>query len=247
MIFPLQILTWEQEEKRELIRNSIDYWSYISSGLNNNPPRAGYAPCASICLYACMGQSDKIPALMHNFLYRTSSKKKTGPNVWASTMYRENGPVIETPLFFANSLQEMMLQSYHGIIKVFPALPDGWNDAVFHDYRAEGGFLISASYQDKKTEFIRIESLEGEPCILQTNMVSVTCANPADCNKLKRLDDKLYEINLAKGESILMYDATRDPEFIIRPVEDQSGKRNAYGLNRAFLEKREYMYELLYE
>lgn len=241
MIFPLHTMTWEEEDKRELIRNSIDYWSWISAGLNNNPPRAGYAPCASICLYASIQDPREIPALIDTFLYEKSVR---GPNVWASTMYREHGPVIETPLFFAASLQEIFLQSYNGIIKVFHAVPGDWNDLVFHYYRAEGGFLVSAKYSDKKTEFIRIESLAGEKCKLQTGMESITCAHPANQEKIQRLGDQLYEIDLAKGESILIYDGRSDPDFTISPVAVQSGRKNAYGLNRTFFEKREFMHGL---
>jgi hypothetical protein len=242
MVFPLHTLTWEHEGSRELIRNSIDYWSYISSGLNGEPPRAGYSPCASICLYASTGHTELIPELIDIYLHRKSVR---GPNVWGSTMYREHGPVIETPLFFAASLQEMLLQSYNGIIKVFHAMPEDWNDAVFHDYRAEGGFLVSARYRDRKTEFIRIKSLAGEKCILKTDLGSIECARPANRGKIRRLDDHLYELDLTKGESILMYDGHTDPDFIIAPVADQSGKRNAYGLNETFFDGREYMYELL--
>ena len=242
MIFPLQTLAWEQEDKRELIRNSVDYWSAISSGLNGEPPMAGYSPCASICFYAGMGQKEKIPGLIDIFLYGKSAR---GPNVWASTMYREHGPVIETPLFFAASLLELLLQSYGGIIKVFPAMPDDWSDAAFHEYRAEGGFLISAKYKSKKTEFIRIKSLAGEPCFLQTGMESVNCFNPADNDKIRNAGKELYEIKLKKGESILMFDGQSGTDFTIEPVKVQSGKKNAYGLNKTFLEKREFMHDLL--
>lgn len=243
MIFPLHALTWEQKDEQDLIRNSIDYWSYISSGLNGDPPRAGYPTCASICLYASIGQSEKIPDLIDIFLYK---RNRRGPSVWASTMYKEAGMVIETPLLFAATLQELLLQSHNGIINVFPAIPETWNDAVFHDYIAAGGFLISAKYKDNKTEFIRITSLAGEKCILQTDMESIKCSILADLDRITKLDDRLYEINLAKGKSILIYNEHSDPDFIIAPVTVQSGEENSFGLNNTFLEKRQYLYEYLY-
>ncbi len=44
-----------------------------------------------------------------------------------NTMYKESGPVIETPLF--------------------PAVPAKWADAALRDFRTEGAFLLSASRQ----------------------------------------------------------------------------------------------------
>jgi hypothetical protein len=246
MIFPLHTLTWDQVNQRELIKNSIDYWSFIASGLNGQEPTAGYAPCASMNLYASIGQTEKIPNLIDIFLYRRSSKSKTGTNVWASTMYRESGPVIETPLLFAATIQEFLLQSYNGIIKVFPAVPDDWNDAAFYNYRAEGGILISAKYKNKSTEFIRIESLAGEDFILETTMGSVKI-RAGNETKINKVSESRYEIKLPKGNSLLMYNETANPDFIVGPVEYHSGKENSYGLNKHFLEKREFMKDLFFE
>ncbi len=242
MIFPFHTLNWEQESNRDLIKNSINYWSNISAGLNNEEPKAGFAVCASICLNASIGQTDKISDLFDIFLYKKSSR---GPNVWANTMYREFGPVIETPLFFAASLQELLLQSYNGIIKIFPAIPEEWEDAVFYNYRAEGGFLISAKYKNKMTEFIKIKSLAGEKCILQTNLEAIKCTSLNYSEKINKLDDNLYEIHLVKGDSILIFNEYANSDFIIKPIKDQLGTKNLYGLNSSFFKKRDFMKGLL--
>ena len=63
-------------------------------------------------------------------------------------MYVESGgrnPVLETPLSAAASIMELLLQSWGGKIRVFPAVPEDWNDASFDQLRAQGGFLVSAS------------------------------------------------------------------------------------------------------
>ena len=247
MIFPLHTLTWDQINKRDLIKNSIDYWSLIATGLDGNEPTAGYAPCASICLYASIGHTEKITDLIDIFLYERSSKFKTGSNVWASTMYRESGPVMETPLLFASTLQELLLQSYNGIIKVFPAVPDEWEDAAFHDYRAEGGFLISAKYKNRTTEFIRLESLAGENFILESDIKSIKYDCSDNNAKIDKIDERRYEIKLAKGEYILLYNKHANSDFTIYPLTNQSGKKNSYGLNKNFLEKREFMNDLFFE
>ena len=44
--------------------------------------------------------------------------------VHKSTMYSEgHSPCIESPLAAANSLQELLLQSWGGILRVFPSVP----------------------------------------------------------------------------------------------------------------------------
>ena len=65
--------------------------------------------------------------------------------------------------------------------------------------------------------------------------------------KFNKIDDNRYNIELSKGHHILMYNENVNPDFIIEPVTYQSGKENSYGLNKNFLEKREFMKELFFE
>lgn len=244
MIFPLYTLTWDQRDKRDLIKNSIDYWSLIASGLNGEKPRAGYSPCASISLYASIGHTEKISELFDKFLYKETVR---GPSVWASTMYRELGPVLETPFLFAAALQDLLLQSYNGIIKVFPAVPYEWDDAVFHNFRAEGGFVISAKFRSRKTEFISIESLAGEDFFLETDMEHIKYDNSDGSAVIEKVDDYRFRIKLAKGGSVLMFNKQSDSDFTVRQIKDQSGSKNSFGLNERFLEKRELLKDRFFQ
>ena len=44
----------------------------------------------------------------------------------------------------AAAVHEMLLQSHNGVIRLFPALPDGWNDVAFAGLSAEGAIVVSA-------------------------------------------------------------------------------------------------------
>lgn len=55
----------------------------------------------------------------------------------------------------------MLLQSHTGVIKVFPAIPESWQNASFRNMRAMGAFLITASYKDGKVEYIKVQSEKG--------------------------------------------------------------------------------------
>lgn len=61
----------------------------------------------------------------------------------------------------AAAIQEMLLQSHTGVIKVFPALSTKWRDVAFRHLRAMGGFLVSASYEKGKVASVIIESEAG--------------------------------------------------------------------------------------
>jgi alpha-L-fucosidase 2 len=61
----------------------------------------------------------------------------------------------------AAGLQEMLLQSYSGTIRVFPALPASWKDASFKTLRAEGAFLVSARRKDGVTQQVEILAEKG--------------------------------------------------------------------------------------
>ena len=62
-------------------------------------------------------------------------------------------------------LQEMMLQSWDGALRVFPAWPRNL-DASFENFRAEGAFLVSAVWSKRHVESLQIFSEKGAPCRL---------------------------------------------------------------------------------
>lgn len=68
---------------------------------------------------------------------------------------------LEGNFAFASAIQEMLMQSHTGIIRVFPAIPEGWREASFDKMRAIGGFLVSANYQNGKVQSITIQSEKG--------------------------------------------------------------------------------------
>ena len=55
---------------------------------------------------------------------------------------------LEGNFAFAAGIQEMLLQSHTGMIRVFPAVPAAWKDAAFSSLRAQGAFLVSARRVD---------------------------------------------------------------------------------------------------
>jgi alpha-L-fucosidase 2 len=62
------------------------------------------------------------------------------------------------------ALNEILLQSHGGIIRILPAMAEDWSGAF--QLRAEGGFLVGVDFQDGVPRFVEIRSLNGGPCVM---------------------------------------------------------------------------------
>ncbi|MHC4443733.1 MAG: glycosyl hydrolase family 95 catalytic domain-containing protein [Planctomycetota bacterium] len=74
---------------------------------------------------------------------------------------------LEGNLAFPAAVQEMLLQSYSGTIRIFPAIPASWKDVSFNTLRAEGAYLISARRCAGLTQHVEIYSEKGGTCKLE--------------------------------------------------------------------------------
>ncbi|MDR3219962.1 MAG: alpha-L-fucosidase [Dysgonamonadaceae bacterium] len=155
MIYPLYSVNWEQTDQQETIRKSIAHWMSMPAYLQ------GYSYTGSAAMYASMGDGEKAFVQLQTLI-----NKYIQPN----TLYRESGPVIETPLAAVASLQDLYLQSWGDKIRIFPAVPEAWQESSFINFRTEGAFLVSATRYAGKTVFIQIESEADGLCRLQTGM-----------------------------------------------------------------------------
>ena len=160
-----------------------------------------------------------------------SSRMQHAPELY-SAMGRGNKALEYGADESMQAINTMLIQSWGGKIRVFPAMPDVWDDVVFHDMRAEGGFLVSAVRRKGETQFVRIKSLAGEPCIVKTDMLQPLIAVSGD-KKLKviPLENDVVQIDLQKGEETILYSVGTEPDFSISPLPSKSDKRNAYQLN----------------
>jgi hypothetical protein len=167
-------------------------------------------------LWAALGNGDEALKWLDRSLEILLPRKV--PSIGPNTLYSENGwPTFESPIASSRSVLDMLIQSWGGTVRVFPACPAAWKDAVFHNLRAEGGFLVSAERKDGKTQWVRIKSLAGEPCRLQ-------------------IDGKVRELTLAKGEERIF----GDTHAVVAPLPTTPRSANAWG---AHSETRIYSYE----
>lgn len=68
---------------------------------------------------------------------------------------------LEGNFAYASGLQEMLIQSHTGVVRIFPATPDSWRDISFSQLRTEGAFLISAEMRDGEVISVTVKSEAG--------------------------------------------------------------------------------------
>lgn len=108
---------------------------------------------------------------------------------------------LEGNFAFASAIQEMLLQSHTGVIRVFPAVPADWKNVSFANLRTMGAFLVSAKRVEGRLHHIDVFSEKGGTFRL---------AKPEDCGELSVTGCKgeTYEENgililyMQKGETV---------------------------------------------
>ena len=96
----------------------------------------------------------------------------------------------------------MLLQSYSGTIRVFPAVPAGWKDVSFTTLRAEGAFLVSADRRARLTQRVEIFSEKGGTCRLENPFGDspLKIEPPA---KLRKIGDEI-RIRMSPGQKVVL-------------------------------------------
>jgi alpha-L-fucosidase 2 len=204
-VYPLHLVHWEQEENRDLIARSLAHWIGFEGALR------GFSFTGAASISAQMGRGEEALGFLRELVARF---------IQPNTMYFEAGPVIETPLSAAQSLHDMLCQSWGGVIRIFPALPDGWRETVLHDFRTQGAFLVSAVRSGGATRWVRVRSLAGEPCRVRHSIagpVAVTGLGGA-APAWRDVGGGTVEIGLAAGEEAVVHPAGPLPELRVRPV-----------------------------
>jgi hypothetical protein len=113
---------------------------------------------------------------------------------------------------------------------VFPGVPDSWPDVTIDKMRTEGAFLVSAVRRGGKTQWVRIESLAGEPCRLKCDLDDFSVITNTNRNVIAKRANDLIEIDLKKGEAVMLVSKSAKGDFAIEPVAAQPDQLNSFGV-----------------
>ena len=157
-IYPLDIFDWNgTEADRKIIQSSLEQIDKVEQGDKN----FGFGIPWYVIMRARMGDGDKALKVLQRFPDCCS------PNSF-NFNYDQTKPgairvfTLEANFGFAAALQEMLLQSYKGIIRIFPAIPAAWKALSFEKLRAEGAFLVTSAIKNGNIEYLNIISEKGE-------------------------------------------------------------------------------------
>jgi hypothetical protein len=205
MVYPLYEVTAEQPDQVELIDRSLKHWVSFEGALQGYT----FTGAASIC--AQLRRGDDAAFYLGELLRRF---------VQPNTMYKESGPVIETPLSGSQTIHDMLCQSWGGVIRVFPAVPASWPDATVHNFRTQGAFLLSAVRRQGVTAWVRVRSEAGAPCRLRTGIAGPLAVRDRDGRepRWRRLPDGDVEIDLRPGQDVLVYPRGTRPDLTVAPT-----------------------------
>ncbi|MGH0001956.1 glycosyl hydrolase family 95 catalytic domain-containing protein [Pseudovibrio ascidiaceicola] len=159
MVYPFYLCNMDQPDEKERIRKSVDHWqSFSKSPHEPHEKLVGYSFTGAASLYAAIGEGD----LAHEYLRAFLDTNAGGRMHLTNTQYYEHAGVdattVEVPLTGATAAIDMLLQSWGGKIRLFPAIPPVWKDAAFFNLPAHGGYLISAVLQDGKLAFLSVKA-----------------------------------------------------------------------------------------
>jgi alpha-L-fucosidase 2 len=155
-IHPFGLLTMEGSElDRDTIAASCK--RYDELGTAN---WCGFTFAWMACLRASIGDAEgairnldifEKAFILRNGFHANGDQVKGG---YSSFTYRPF--TLEGNLLAAQAVHEMLLQSWNGVIRPFPAVPSRWREAAFDDLRAEGGYRVSARRENGATVWLRV-------------------------------------------------------------------------------------------
>ncbi len=237
-IYPLSILTIENSKRdQELIKGSIEeiirygtgaWTGYSFPWFGAIAGRAGYnnIPLQMLDVY------------INGFISPNTFHINGDPGKHGFSMWHYEPMTLEGGFMAAATIQEMLLQSYNQIIRVFPAVPDVWKDASFFKLRAEGAFLVSSKLKNGKIEFIKIESLAGSKCSVRKKFKTFKIFKKEKNEKYNEFKDfKVFNKNIIfntkKGDTYLIIPETfNEPNFTLSPSNFKRKSAHFFGKKR---------------
>lgn len=114
-------------------------------------------------------------------------------------------PALEGPACYLLMIEEMLLQSQNGVIRVFPAYPSD-RDASFVDFRAEGPTLVSSRREGGHVLFVELIALEDVTWKVRSPWGSEAVWMTSSLNEKpeRKANSRCIELSLSDGERVVL-------------------------------------------
>lgn len=131
----------------------------------------GYSFAWAACAEARAGRGDAafsyLDAFVRAFILRNGFHANGDQTKSGLSNFTYRPFTLEGNFAAAQAVHEMLMQSWGGLVRLFPAVPDSWRDISFDRQRAEGGFAVSARRVGGKVTSVRVESSQTGTLRLQ--------------------------------------------------------------------------------
>ena len=120
---------------------------------------------------------------------------------YPNLLITQAGGGVETLSAVPLTIHEMLMQSYEGVIRIFP----NWNpkrDASFETLRAYGAFLVSAAIRNSLITSVKIYSEKGRPCEVINPWPGKIVQLKRNGQEAERFNSDRLHFNTAEGETI---------------------------------------------
>ena len=121
------------------------------------------------------------------------------PNLWVFG----GGGGIENCCGVPATINEMLLQSHEGILRLFPVWPEN-HDARFENLRAYGAFLVSSAIENGRVEYIRIISEKGRKCTIENPWTGKQVLITRENGKKEKVTGIRFTIKTEIDEKIIL-------------------------------------------
>ena len=196
---PLGLVDFSKgETDKKIILNTLDNLEEISSG-----NWVGYSFSWQGNLYARAFDGENAVRVLRTFAECFCLKNSfhvNGDQCKAGhTTFTYRPFTLEGNFAFASGIQEMLLQSHSGVVKLFPAIPGSWKDARFEKLRTRGAFIVSAKKENGTITEVEVFSEKGGNFVLDNPF-----ENEFQTQKEYTLEDSRIVLNMDAGETALI-------------------------------------------
>jgi alpha-L-fucosidase 2 len=199
-IYPLGLLNPEKAADKMIIDSSLRWLEHTGTR-----EWCGYSFSWAASLYARAKDGEKAAENLRIFStnfcsvnsFHLNGDQKGGQ--YSAATYRPF--TLEGNFAFAQGVHEMLLQSYTGVIEVFPAIPAEWANVSFRNLRTEGAFLVTASRIDGIARTINVRSEKGGVANIKLDGKAWKIANKQGVTYSK-YHDNVLAVTFIKGGSI---------------------------------------------
>lgn len=177
----------------EILRNDVAHW------IDRKTETGGWGNTMGNGIETCFPGAVRVgydPDIILEEL-KERIKTKSHPNYYII----QEGGGIETLAAVPLTINEMLMQSYEGVVRIFP----NWNrskNASFINLRAYGAFLVSSRLYDGNIESVKLRSEKGRTCKIENPWKGNSVQLWRNSEKAEQLSGDFFEFETTPNETI---------------------------------------------